>query len=183
MRRPGVLAPIAWGALLYCLLSAAAAWGQESQLETAVKATYLVKFAAFVEWPANAFETTSSPLSLCIVGAPFGGLADEAARGQVVGQHPLVVRHVAAATHPSGCHILFTAGSAQQSVDAALAAVGHDPVLSVTDLPQTAAHKGIINFELQNNHVRFAIDDREAVQSGLRISSQLLALAVNVGSH
>jgi len=165
--------------LSYCLLTMTA-WGQEGQLELAVKATYLVKFAAFVEWPASAFESASGPLNLCIVGAPLAGVADQVAAGQTVGQHPLAVRHIAAATHGLGCHIIFTAGAPQQSVEAAIDAVRGEPVLTVTDLPQTAPRRGIINFVLQSNHVRFDIDDREATRDGLRISSQLLALAVNV---
>lgn len=74
--------------------------------------------------------------------------------------------------------MLFAAGS---SVDTALDAVRGQPVLTVTDLPPAAPHKGIINFVLQSNHVRFEIDGGEATRNGLRISSQLLALAVNAG--
>ncbi len=54
----------------------------------------------------------------------------------------------------------------------------HGPVLTVTDLPAGAAHKGIINFVVEDNHVRFEIDNRAANESGLRISSQLMALAI-----
>ncbi|HZK90919.1 MAG TPA: YfiR family protein [Stellaceae bacterium] len=173
----------AWAALLPAFFPAATAWGQDNPLEIAIKATYLVKFAGFVEWPAAAFESAASPLNICIVGTPLAGVADRAVAGQAVGQHPLAVRHIAAATHGGGCHILFTAGAVQQPVETALDAVRHEPVLTVTDLPTTAARKGIINFVLQNGHVRFEIDDREAGQDGLRISSQLLALAVNNGSR
>lgn len=179
IEHPGRLAPTAWAALLVLLSAAAPAWAQSSSLELAVKATYLVKFAPFVEWPGNAFESQSSPLVLCIVGAPFGGTVEQAAAGQVVGQHPIVVRHIATAERGLSCHILFTAGTPQQSVDASLTAVRGQPVLTVTDLPVTAAHRGIVNFLLQNNRVRFEIDSGEAAREGLRISSQLLSLAVN----
>lgn len=169
-------------ALPYWLLAAPAS-AQESQLEVAVKATFLVKFAAFVEWPVSAFESPTAPLTICIVGTPLGGIADQAAQGQSVSQHGLAVRHIAAAARGDGCNILFTAGTAQQPVAGALDAVHGAPVLTVTDLPETAARKGIINFVLRNGRVRFQIDDREAAQGGLRISSQLLALAVNVGAR
>ena len=124
-----------------------------------------------------------SPLNLCIVGAPFAGAADQAAAGQMAGPHPVVVRHIAVATHAAGCHALFSTGSPQQSIEGALDAVQGEPVLTVTDLSATAPHKGIINFVLQNNHVRFEIDDRAAARAGLPLSSQLLALAVNAGAR
>ena len=166
-------------ALLPFLFWTMTARAEEPVLELAVKATYLVKFAAFVDWPADAFQTASTPLNICIIGAPFSGLADQAAVGQMAGQHPLMVRHIATAGRASGCQMLFTAGSPQQSVDEALNATRGEPVLTVTDLPAAAARKGIINFVLQGNHVRFEIDDGEASRDRLHISSQLLALSAN----
>ena len=179
----GRLAPAAWAAVALVLLSAAPARPQGSSLEVAVKATYLVKFAPFVGWPDSAFAAPSSPLVLCVVGDPFAGAIDQAAAGQLDGTHPITVRHVAAAERGLPCHMLFTAGSPQQSVESGLAAMRGAPVLTVTDLPVAAAPKGIINFMLQNNHVRFQIDSGEAARDGLRISSQLLSLAVNAGAQ
>ena len=177
--RPGRLALVAWAVALSYLPWSAAAWSQENSLEIAVKATYLVKFAGFVEWPAATFESPSGPINICIVGTPLAGVADRAAVGQVVGQHPLVVRHIATATRGAGCHIMFSSGVSQQSVDQAIEATRGEPVLTVTEQPEGAAHKGIVNFVLQSGHVRFEIDDREAARDGLRISSQLLSLALN----
>jgi hypothetical protein len=173
-RHPVVRARDAGAVLVSCLLLATSAFAQDSALELAVKATYLVKFAQFVEWPAGAFETPASPLNLCIVGQPLNGLADRAAAGQTMGQHPLAIRHIALAAPTTGCHILYTDGSAEP-----LDAVRQAPVLTVTDLPQGAVRRGIINFVVVANHLRFEIDDREAAAAGLHISSQLLALAVD----
>lgn len=175
---PGRLAA-ALAVLLASFLWAPVGRAEEPALELAVKATYLVKFIAFVEWPASAFASPSSPLVLCVIGTPFSSVTDQAAAGEMAGLHPLAVRHIAAVERASGCAVLFTAGSAQQSVDAALDAVRGEPVLTVTDLPAAATRKGIINFVLQGSHVRFEINDREATQDGLRISSQLLSLALN----
>ena len=176
---PGRLALAAWAVALGYLASSIAAWGQENALEVAIKATYLVKFAGFVEWPAATFESPSGPINICIVGNPLAGIPDRAAAGQAVGQHPLAVRHIAAATRGAGCHIMFSAGVSQQSVDQAIEATRGEPVLTVTEQPEGAAHKGIVNFVVQSGHVRFEIDDREAARDGLRISSQLLSLALN----
>lgn len=181
--RLGRLAMAMGAALLVLFPPMAPVAAQELALETAVKATFLIKFAAFVEWPASAFGSPSSPLYVCVMGPSLGSTADQAAAGQMVGQHPLIVRHIAATERPQGCGMLYAAESSQQLVDAALDAVRGQPVLTVTDLPPTAPRKGIINFVLQSNHVRFEIDDREATRNGLRISSQLLALAVNAGAR
>jgi hypothetical protein len=49
------------------------------------------------------------------------------------------------------------------------------PVVTVTDSGMKA--HGVISFLIQDNHVRFDIDDALAAQGGLSISSKLLGLA------
>jgi hypothetical protein len=166
--------------LFACNTQPGTALAEGPPLRAAVMATYLVKFAPFVDWPPSSFASASAPLVICIVGEALGGAADQAAAGQADDQHPVVVRHIAMARADSPCHILFTEGMPQQSVGEALAAVGGKPVLTVTDQPESATRKGIINFLVKDNHVRFEIDQEQAVQAGLRLSSQLLALAVNM---
>jgi hypothetical protein len=53
-------------------------------------------------------------------------------------------------------------------------------VLTVTDSARDEPARGIINFLIQNNRVRFEIDNGAAAESGLTISSKLLSLAVSV---
>ncbi|HUG24028.1 YfiR family protein [Piscinibacter sp.] len=165
-------------AAIACLATALfAAWSavsaQSTQpLEYAVKAAYLVKFPSYVEWPDSAFPTADSPIALCVVGPdPFGRLLDEASAGQQVHGHPLVVRRMKTITRDSGCHIAFVA--ADSSADK-LAGSG---VLVVSDTP---AGGGIISFVVQDNRVRFTVDDEAAAQSGLGISSKLLSVALSV---
>ncbi len=54
------------------------------------------------------------------------------------------------------------------------------PVLTVTDGATDPAAKGIINFVIADDRVRFEIDNSAALADGLTISSKLLSLAVHV---
>jgi hypothetical protein len=184
MRRPGaamrsVPAGLAMATLVLSLvLPVAALWAETPPLELAVKATYLYKFPPFVEWPASAFATPLSNFNLCVVGDdPFGDLLDRAASGQRAGDHPIVVRRT---PRPApGCHIVYAAGSPAQPVHDIIEAVRGTSTLTVTDQAQNGA-KGIVNLVVQENKVRFEIDDRAAMENGLAISSKLLSLAVRV---
>jgi|SRR5579862_795524 len=152
-----------------------AAQGQGGALEQAIKATYLVKFSSFITWPDKTFSSPTSPLVICIAGAdPYGAALDQAASGQAVGQHPVEIHRIAAGAPPAGCQILFAGEAALTTLDAA----ARSPVLTITDQPASSSRKGIINFVVQDNHVRFEIDNRAAVDEGLQVSSQLLTLAV-----
>lgn len=152
-------------------------------LELEVKAAYLVKFAPFVVWPQTAFAGPSAPLVVCVQGDdPFGAMLDRLTLGQNVGAHPVVVRRVARLATDSGCQIVYLAGSAAQSQAEALRVAAGQPVLTVTDADGDADTngKGIVRLMQIDGRVRFVIDAGRAGQSGLAISSKLLALAAEV---
>jgi hypothetical protein len=182
MRKPRPLLRVAqFAQLAFCLLGSfcPAAAHADDTLESAVKATYLYKLAAFVAWPPGALPANS--IVICVVGNdPFGGVLDQAVAGQTVQQRAIVVRRYGTIAGNPGCQLMYVAGSDTQPVASVLAAVRGAPVLTVTDGQSDASTAGTINFVLQDGYVRFEIDPRMAAQSGLNISSKLLSLAVRL---
>ena len=148
-------------------------------LEDAVKATFLYKFADFVEWPAG--STANGPFVLCAVGDDgVTTLMDRAAAGQRVGDRPIVVRHLQQVSPADGCQAAYLAGSAAQSAEAAAAALQGNPVLTVVDGGNHPGVAAIIKFVVADGRVRFDVDDAAAAGNHLMISSRLLDLARNV---
>jgi hypothetical protein len=168
-----------FGWVCFCLLALGTGGVADAQdLASAIKATYLVKFTGFVDWPPSAFTAPDSPFVLCVIGGqPVGSLVKEAAAGASVGPHPIEIRTPPFVTRTSGCNMLFAAGP---GTDGALANSRGVPVLTVTDAPAGTSPRGIINFLVRDNRVRFEIDPQAAAANGLHISSKLMALAVNV---
>jgi hypothetical protein len=171
---------------MLCLASAASssAWAEPS-LEYAIKATYLYKLAAFVEWPPSSFENPSSSLRICVIGDdPFKSVLDQAVAGVAIAGRPVQVARYAAAQPNMGCHIAYIAGSPAQSRAEALKALRGEAVLTVTDQGRgpgdPAAEQGMVNFVLKNDRVRFEIDQREAAYDHLALSGKLLSLALEV---
>lgn len=163
------------GALLAagCLLPATAAGA--GLPEAAVKAAYLYKFAPFVTWPNS---DASGPFNLCVVGDdPFGPLLDRAVAGQTLGTRPIQVLHIDTIGPQSNCDIAYLGGSRGESVAEALRAVRGTPTLTVTD---EDAPPGIIAFAVADGHLRFRVDQVQAQENGLVISSKLLSLALAV---
>jgi hypothetical protein len=113
-----------------------------------------------------------------VVGAdPFGDILDRVVAGQRVEGRPIIVRRMARALATSGCQIMFVGGSGAQSVESMLRVMHGAPVLTVTDGP---AATGVISFAVEGGRVRFLVDDQQASEDGLSISSKLLALALSV---
>lgn len=141
-------------------------------LENRVKANYLVRFAAFVEWPSTAFASPSAPMIICVAGPdPFGAALDRAAEGQTAQSRPIAVRRPRSASEAEPCHILY-------------AAVGSGPGFRTPVhgrlLVTEADDGGTIAFRLRDARVRFDVDLAAARRSGLSLNSRLLDLAVTV---
>lgn len=166
-------------AYLLALLWQPAARAENSPLETAVKATYLYKFAAFVVWPRGAIPPDA--FHLCVVGGqPFGSVLDRAVKGQSVEGRPILVQRFATLSGNPDCQILYVASTGAQPPAQVLEAVRGKPVLTFTDAATEPNARGIVNLVLADDHVRFEIDDRQAAENRLTISSKLLTLALRV---
>ena len=148
--------------------------------ESAVKAAFLPRFARYVTWPPSARPSGNEPFTLCVIGGdPFGRALDQAARGQSVDGRRIAVRRLSSAAGAAGCHVAFIQGSRTEQEGQILAAIGHRPILTVTDA-RNGSQRGIIHFSTVSGRVRFFIDEAQAAQHGLTVSSRLLALAVGV---
>jgi hypothetical protein len=152
--------------------AAPSAWSQTPSLEYGVKANYLVRFAAFVEWPPTAFVASTTPVTLCVAGRdPFGRALDQAAAGQTAHGRRILVLRPDSPTAADRCHILY----AGRGADPAYLTPRRSRLL-VTE----AGSPGLIVFVIRDRRVRFEIDQAAARQAGLVMSSRLLGLAVSV---
>lgn len=143
----------------------------------AVKAAFLLRFASFVQWPPSAFGDDASPIRLCIVGdGAVAPVLERTAPQQALNGRTFEVRRLSDIATARDCHVVYARGAV---VDDTLRAVRGHPVLTVTDAASGGA-RGMIHFAIVQDHVRFHIDDAQAAESGLFISSRLLALAVSV---
>jgi hypothetical protein len=164
--------------VMVTLATASVADPVDLPLEAAVKASYIYRFAPFVQWPESAFEGPNDPLTICLVGHdPFGRILDDAVRGQRINGRPISVRRISEIKPEPTCHILFAGGG--ENSEEMLQMVANQPVLTVTD--QTSGMTGgIVQFVTVGDRLRFTIDQAAAQQHGIAISSKLLGLAVNV---
>ncbi len=145
-------------------------------MATAVKMTYLYKFAPFVTWPVGANDP--SRFTICVVGHdPFGGNLDQAIAGLSYDGRPYAVSRLEVISPQSKCDIAYLGGSAKQTIPAAIQAVNGSPTLTVTD---EGGSPGIVSYKMQAGKVRFRIDQVAATANGVTISSKLLTLAVSV---
>jgi len=181
---PGLAAVVrlALAVLLSAATAAHAVEGDALTLERRVKAAFLYKFAGYVEWPAQTFVRPDEPVVIGVVGAD--ALADELEQvvaGRRVGNRPLSTRRLSRVDPTAGVHILFVGRGVDRAQAFDLLARTHgEPVLTVTEADSGWLAGSVINFVIDNDKVRFQISAAAAEGNGLRLGSQLLAVAREV---
>jgi hypothetical protein len=151
---------------------------QEYQL----KAAFLFNFASYVEWPADAFATANSPITIGVLGDdPFGSSLDDLVAGETIRNRSLVVRRYRSVEEVADCHILFVSPSEASQMDHIVDVLAHRSVLTVGDTRDFAVHAGIIGFELVQRRLHLQINLAAATGARLVISSKLLRQARIVG--
>ena len=166
--------PRAFGLALLAAAWTAVAWNANAQasLEYSVKASYLVRFSAFADWPVGAFDG-DAPLTICVVGRdPFGMALDRAAATQTANGRALSVQRPST-SDLAGCHIAYLGQGAVAPATPPRA------VLLITD-EAVAARRGAIHFVVAQGRVRFHIDQHLARSADVSLNSRLLALALSV---
>jgi len=146
--------------------------------EYKVKALFLVNFAKYVDWPAEAFKDTNAPITIGIVGKDrFGGELDKIIEGKTVNGRSFVIKHINANDEWTGCQILFISHSEAARAGEILGKTGTLPVLTVGEDSAFEQKDGMVTFMLKNEKVRLEINLAPANKCGLKISSRLLAVA------
>lgn len=163
-------------ALCLGLLSAARAWGVQ---EHEVKAAMVFNLAKFVEWPPGAFADASAPLVLGLLEHdPLAG-ALEALAGKTVQGRRLIIKKTNRSDDLKKCQIVFL--SEKKGLASVLSSLAGAPVLTITDKAENFYRMGgIVNLIMEDGKVKFQVNLGAARQSGLKISSQLLKLAIIV---
>jgi hypothetical protein len=151
--------------------------------EYQVKAAFLYNFAKFVEWPSEAFESTTEAIAICVLGQnPFGRSLQDAVSGHAIDGRSLIVRQISNASRGGRCHVLFVSAGGNRSVPQMLPEKGKTGVLTVGESDAPGADGLVINFKLDSGRVRFDINIEAAERENLRISSRLLSLAHVIGA-
>jgi hypothetical protein len=150
----------------------------DSPSEYQVKAAFLFNFAKFVDWPSGTYPAPQSPFAICVLGDdPFGPVLENTLAGKSLGTHPVVLRRTKDLAEARRCQVVFVSASESHRYAEVVEGVRGARVLLVGETEGFASAGGAVEFTLEGNHVRFAINPEAAQRAGLTLSSKLLMLA------
>jgi hypothetical protein len=152
-----------------------------SQLsENQVKAAYLFNFAKFVEWPASAFPSAAAPLVIGVIGKGPASEAHDALTGRSAKGRKVQVRQITRYDELAGCQVLFIAASEKPRMKEILRALPGGGVLTVSDIKHFSSSGGMIGLVSRGEKIQFEINLGNAERAGLKLSSQMLKLALSI---
>jgi len=147
--------------------------------EAAVKAVFLYRFAGYVTWPPS--TTDASQFTIAVLGA------DDVAEQlrQLLPEHPIHGKRARVVTiqglgELGDAQMLYLGPIVPGQLRVLLEELKDRPILIVTDQPGALDEGSMVNFLIEQQHVRFEISTIAAKRSGLQIDSGLLAVAERV---
>lgn len=145
--------------------------------EEVVQAAYLFRLASYVDWPGGA---DSRDFVIAVLGSPsvarqLAGLA----RAHLIKNHAVRVREASSVGDIADPDILYVGSGRADSLRSWKRAASRSTLI-VTDEADGLRDGGMLNFLTIDRRVRFEVSLSAADQAHLKISSELLALAVRV---
>jgi hypothetical protein len=147
--------------------------------EEAVKAEFVLRFAGYVEWPEQV--APRGHFKIAVLGAgEIGRRLQILAEGRSVMNRPVQVRRITSIRDAADAQVLYVGSEHRDNLRQVLAPLAGRSVLVVSDEEDALESGSTINLRMAERHVRFEVSLAAARQARLKISSELLALAVRV---
>lgn len=149
-----------------------------NEAELQVRAQFVYNFANFVDWPDEAFDSPKAPIKACLFGkVDFAPYLNSFA-GTLIGTREFkVLKASQFAQIRSGCQLLYVGEDERVKLPKFWNQIHYVYVLSVGERPGFADKGGIVNIMRTQDHVQFEVNIENAINNGLFLDSDLLALA------
>lgn len=170
-----------WRSLLLLGLLASGVVQAEVTKEYQVKAAFLYNFTKFVEWPSQHFTDDQRPIVIGVLGRnPFGDELQKIIKGRNVNGRTITIRLIETPAEARSADIVFICAGEEKQLEGMWQELHDAGVLTVGESKTFADHGGMITFLVEGDKIRFAIDLTSSDRARLKISAQLLKLAISV---
>ena len=165
--------------LAIALLTAVPPAGEAQPMAAStLKAAFMLNFVKFAEWPPR---KSALPIRLCVSGDE--GIAEaltRTANGQTVDGRSIQVSRFDSSDAVRDCQLLFIAERNPGRLAAIVQEASESPVLTVSDVAKSATNGVMIEFFLEKDRLRFAVNIDAMERSQIKLGSRILSLAVIV---
>ena len=162
---------------LFLLMTGFSAMSQSEAEEDNLKAAFIYKFTKYIEWNAASGE---KEFVIGVIGdSPIYDALEQIAATNRVNDMRISVRRFNNADEISFCHILFIARHNTISLRSILTQISKG-TLTISEQDGFAKQGTALNFVVTGSSLKFEANMKSINSAGLKISSQLLKLAILV---
>lgn len=170
LHRGGVLLPLLW--LFFGMQPHLHAQDNEYLL----KAGFLERFTRFIDWPEDSLQLNPAlPFTILVMGkSPFNGELEDFFRQIRVKNRKVRIRYSATADTTRSAHLIYICSDMAKKLPGILRYTQGKPIITVGETRGFAEKGVLINFFLENNKIRFEINQSAFKRSGLKVSYLLM---------
>jgi hypothetical protein len=164
--------------LLMLLLMAGICYGQTEAEESNLKAAFIYNFTRFIEWEPAAI---ANEFIIGVVGtSAIDNPLEEISKTRTVNTKKIIIKHFEKIEDIDKCNILFIPKNVKTPLEEFLAKIENKDVLLITEKQGYASKGASINFVIIDNKLKFEANQKAINSAGLKVSAQLLKLAIIV---
>jgi len=147
--------------------------------EYTIKAAFLERFTRFIEWQKEStVSDTNGVFVLEVIGEnPFGSILESLYATQRIKNKKVEILYISNLNDVVRCNLLFISKSMEKDISKVLLLTKNKPILTVGDSNGFSEKGVLINFYLEDNKIRFEINETAVKNSGLSISYLLFKTA------
>ena len=148
--------------------------------ESKVKVSFIYNFAKFIDWPEE--KISNKNFSICTLGGEdlYSSL-DYLSKSKKIKSKTILIRKNPSLNKLKTCNILFVGSSESENLNNILLKLKGFPVLTIGDT-EGYEWRGVgINLCQVNKNLRFKINNKVLLNTGLAASSELLKLGIPIG--
>jgi len=146
-----------------------------------VKAAFLLNFIRYTEWTGLKAPTGTGPLVIGVLGKnPFGNKLERIARATRIHGREVRVVELTSTEDLQGAEVVFLSGRDPVTVQDEVESLSGRGLLTVGDDPLAVEWGAALAFVPEGSKIRFAVNRSAARKQGVKISSKLMELAVEI---
>ena len=142
------------------------------------KALFMYNFTKYIEWPQN---KQSGDFVIGVIGSPaIAGELNAIAQRKTVGSQAIKIKEISSSDEMAKMHIVYVAEGKSDDAAAIAGKIKGKGVVLITDKQGFAQSTSGINYVKKDGKQSFEINQKHLENSGVKVSSQLMALGVAV---
>lgn len=146
--------------------------------EYEIQAAYIFNFAKFIEWPVDVYSQSDTIVLGVYKNDPFGITLEKTMIGRKANGKSWKILRLQKMSDVDKCHIIYFSEIDKFELGLVLKRIQNKPILSIGDEIESFCEiGGIVNFTAQFSHNQFEINNKLAIQHGIKINPKLLKLA------